>query len=100
MIETYNNGYDWYRLWSDKFCEQGGTFTTDVNGWQNAVVILHKPYKDIYYHVSITSAWSGNGDGASYYIPKANKTTRSFNANVAHYAASYGNATWKASGYI
>lgn len=99
IIETYQNGYSWYRLYADGWCEQGDRFYTDVNGWQNATATLLVPYKDVTYHASITSSWSGNGDGASYYYANNNKTTTSFMANLTQFSTSYGYATWKASGY-
>lgn len=100
VIETYSSGFAWYRKWSDGWCEQGNCFYGDVNGWQNNTVTLLVPYKDTNYHVSITSSWAGNGDGASYYYSNNNKTTTKFVANVTNYAAAYGYATWKASGYF
>ena len=46
VIETYKNGASWYRVWSDGWCEQGGTMgvTAQVTG-----VTLSKPYKDTNY---------------------------------------------------
>ena len=99
IIERYQNGYSWYRLYADNWCEQGDRFYTDVSGWQNATVTLLVPYKDVTYHASITSSWDGNGDGASYYHANTNKTTTSFVANLTQLSTSYGYATWKASGY-
>lgn len=99
VITTYQSGFAWYRVWSDGWCEQGDCVYTDVNGWQNATCTLLLPMKDTNYHVSITSSWGGNGDGASYYYANNYKTTTSFQTNVTNYSPSYGYSTWKASGY-
>ena len=99
LIKDYREGYKWYRLYADGWCEQGDIFYTDVNNWQNATGTLLIPYKDVTYHVSITSSWCGNGDGASYYYANNNKTTTAFMANITQLSGSYGYATWKASGY-
>lgn len=34
VIETYVNGYSWYRIYSDGWCEQGGKFTYSSDGSQ------------------------------------------------------------------
>ena len=99
LVKKYKSEYKWYRLYADGWCEQGDRFYTDVNGWQNATATLLIPYRDVTYHVSITSSWGGNGDGASYYYANNNKTVNKFVANITQLSTSYGYATWKASGY-
>lgn len=99
LIESSSSGFRWYRIYEDGWCEQGDAFYGDINGWQNITATLLVPYKDTNYHVSITSAWGGNGAGGSYYYPLTMKTTTQFVANVTNYAAAYGHSTWKASGY-
>ena len=44
ITETYVNGASWYRLWSDGWCEQGGTIPNMPRG--NQIYNLLKPYKD------------------------------------------------------
>lgn len=39
IVETYNNGTDWYRIWSDGWCEQGGVYTT-MSGSSQTVNLL------------------------------------------------------------
>lgn len=99
LIKSHKDGYKWYRIYSDGWCEQGDRFYGDVNGWQNNTATLLIPYRDVTYHVSITSSWSGNGDGGSYYYANNNKSTTGFVANITQLSGSYGFATWKASGY-
>ena len=91
IVETYVNGASWYRVYSDGWCEQGGSVTSIEN--LNTVTLL-KPYLGVGYtllvapHVNTTSAWL-NRFGF-------NKTVNSFqyysNANVVH--------DWEAKGYI
>ncbi|WP_201790987.1 hypothetical protein, partial [Campylobacter vicugnae] len=48
IIETYNTSTgSWYRVWSDKWCEQGG-FAPNTTTRQDTVTLL-KPYKDTNY---------------------------------------------------
>ena len=44
ITETYTNGASWYRVWSDGFCEQGGTIDTC-----NKTITFLKPFKDTNY---------------------------------------------------
>ena len=46
VVETYKNGASWYRIWSDGWCEQGGTMGVTA---QVTNVTLSKPYKDTSY---------------------------------------------------
>lgn len=47
LIKSYSSGADWYRIYEDGFCEQGGTFASD-----GLTITLYKPYKDTSYNVS------------------------------------------------
>ena len=49
VVETYSNGADWYRLWSDGWCEQGGSATG--NGNSGRTVSLLKTYSDTNYNI-------------------------------------------------
>ena len=44
ITETYSNGTSWYRVWSDGWCEQGGTIYNMPAGGQTYNLL--KPYKD------------------------------------------------------
>jgi hypothetical protein len=50
VIETYSNGTNWYRIYSDGWCEQGGIST----GAMPETVTLLKPYKDTNGSILIT----------------------------------------------
>ncbi|WP_086245893.1 phage tail protein [Campylobacter devanensis] len=44
ITETYSNGVSWYRVWSDKWCEQGGTINTT-----DKTITFLKSFKDTDY---------------------------------------------------
>lgn len=46
VVETYKNGFSWYRVWSDGWIEQGGYLTVNVAATN---VQLLKQYKDATY---------------------------------------------------
>ena len=46
VVETYKNGFSWYRVWSDGWIEQGGHLTVNVAATN---VQLLKQYKDATY---------------------------------------------------
>lgn len=104
IVETYQNGNSWYRLWSDNWCEQGG-FKAALDGYGLTTVNLLKPYKDASYWISVkrnglddawfTSATASNGaaltdiDGTVGAMFNNRFTTQKI-----------GNHFWKAEGYI
>lgn len=58
IIETYRDGYSWYRVYSDGWCEQGGLATTTISG--DITITLLKPYKDLNYTISYTAQSENN----------------------------------------
>lgn len=102
VVETYQNNTDWYRVYSDGWCEQGGKITIDTgtSNWSaNTTLNLQKEYKDTNYNVIFHGAapYSGNGNGinivelhTSYFIYKGyNLFSQTDNI-----------ISWTASGYI
>lgn len=96
LIESYQNGTSWYRVYSDGWCEQGGAYAGYSGGSVGTVNFL-KPYKDLNYYVNhvymggYTGAWYGN------YIAITNLQTSSFDA----YVGNVGDFNrWAACGYI
>ena len=64
VIETYKNGADWYRVWSDGWIEQSGRVSISQD--TQTTVSLLKSFSDINYTVLITANKSGlqsSGDG-------------------------------------
>ena len=75
--ETYNDGTNWYRKWSDGWLEQGGFAATDNTG--RGVINLLQPYSTEDYTVCIT-AYASQITGLSTWTVKASnpKTQSSF----------------------
>lgn len=86
ITETYHNGTDWYRVWSDGWCEQGGLAT------QTSVSLL-KPMADTNYTVMMTQV----AGGSAYAAQPTSLTTTGF--TYTQYQGAY-NAYWEVKGYI
>ena len=62
VIETYINGTEWYRLYDDGWCEQGGYYTGTTDNW--TTISFLKPYVDIP-NVSMNRIGPAGDDGGS-----------------------------------
>lgn len=85
-----SDGTSWYRVWSDGWIEQGGTYTSSDN--DNYPVTLSKKMTTTNYHSTVTGGYnksSGNGYGYCY-----DKTTSGFKAVVIE-----PRGTWYVCGY-
>lgn len=96
VVETYQNGASWYRVWSDGWCEQGGLTATEAS---NSTIYFLKPYIDTNYTVSVNSyrANSGSGDATEYGMTVGNFTVDSFYAVIQSGTRRY---IWRACGYV
>ena len=63
VVETYESGSSWYRIYDDGWIEQGGWKSgfSSANTFEN--VNLHKPFADTYYNVQV----SGGGSVTTIY---------------------------------
>ena len=97
IVETYKNGTDWYRIWSDGFIEQGGyaPYTGSFNGWTK--VTLLKQFSDNKYNISLTGVWTGN-TSATPVICKNNPTYPTTTDGF-YFASSSVDVYWEAKGY-
>lgn len=97
VISSYHSGTDWYRVWSDGWCEQGGSFVPN-NG--NNTVAFHKPFKDTNYYFNRINQSAINSVATSFANEGYDtKTTASIDIYVnATYAS--GPVMWEAKGYI
>ena len=92
VIETYQNGPMWYRLYADGWVEQGGNFGAAFSSWTDKTTTFLIPFRDTNYWVNAISGHTSNTDS-----PCINtKTTTTFMCRPYN---STGNANWIASGY-
>lgn len=96
IIETYHNGTDWYRVWSDGWCEQGG-IKTGVGGNSQYTVTYIKPFNSTNYnlHFSLLKA------GATYdeYGMIQTMTATNFTGWQSNGGSDW-SIIWRACGYI
>lgn len=95
ITQTYINGTDWYRIWSDGWCEQGGTNTYDGN----QLVTLLVPFKDTNYFV-LASVSSKNDKNSNYSSAVGTRTTTQFYLSFSNNTTGNSYNTWRAYGYI
>jgi len=79
IIETYQNGTDWYRVYADGFCIQGSSETISSSYSQtNKTRSLLKAFKDTNYTVLVTPNTTIISDFALQYISVKEKTVDTF----------------------
>ena len=105
LKESYTNGTSWYRVYSDGWCEQGGSITSG-SGWRTISFI--KQFKDL---PNITTSCSDNGskDSCATSLSINSITTSNFqcalcwasNSQWGYITATEDRrASWQACGYI
>lgn len=96
VVETYQNGSSWYRVYSDGWCEQGGYVS--IGSGASTVTFL-KSYIDTNYNCQVTNFQIGT-DGNPQYWTRAVivKNTTSFTTN--QYSNFFVAYDWQTSGYI
>ena len=57
IIEIWNEGTEWYRVWSDGWIEQGGQSYNAVDS--EITIQLHKPYTNSDYFITQTTGFNG-----------------------------------------
>nr|DAI77026.1 MAG TPA: hypothetical protein [Caudoviricetes sp.] len=78
VTKTWRSGTSWYRVWSDGFIEQGGSYTSSDSS--KYTITLNKPMTTTYYHCDVTGGYNtptDRGWGYAY-----DKTTSNFKAVV------------------
>ena len=94
VVETYQNGTSWYRVYSDGWCEQGGVAT----GAQITVSLL-KPYKDTTYYASWILLDNTSTSNLTFqYQSVRSRTTSTFVISAS--ASTSFTTMWEAKGYI
>ncbi len=68
VVESYNDGTNWYRIYKSGWCEQGGTVVaTSTSGYPKYTVNLLKAMKDTNFNVQVTGRYTSNSaEGADY----------------------------------
>ena len=94
IVETGHNGTEWYRVWSDGFCEQGGTVGTGTtSGYPSYTIQLTKEYADTNFNVQVTGRYTNStNDGTNYCSAR---TTNSITIRSVGYGSD-----WVTRGYI
>ena len=69
VTETYHSGTNWYRVWSDGWCEQGGVYSKNNSG--QSTITLHRNYVDTNYQVFLTPQYSANVQNMTCLYSKA-----------------------------
>lgn len=97
VVETYQKGTSWYRIWSDGWCEQGARVPQSNNDVNVSVTFL-KAYKDTNYYINLTSNTTDNTFNGSQPNWVNSRTETGFSAHI----DCYGTDThdWQACGYI
>lgn len=82
QIKNYRSGANWYKVWSDGTCMQGGVYTTSGT---SATISLLTPFSDANYSLVTTDSDSTSTDteGVDYNILSSNKTTTTFRVSKA-----------------
>lgn len=92
ITETWKStdGTSWYRVWSDGFIEQGGSYTSSDNN--EFTITLSRPMTTTYYHSTVTGGYSVSSNKGFEYV--YGKTTTDFKAVVIEPSG-----TWEVRGY-
>lgn len=93
IVETYQNGSSWYRIYSDGWCEQGGIVATNIG--TSGTIALLKEYANTNY--TVVSNTGNNAANNFFNLAAFQKTTTS----IPWYKSATGiQGDWQASGYI
>lgn len=78
VVESYRNGTEWYRVWSDGWLEQGGS-VSHPNDYLNTHSFL-RPYSSNQYTLIGVKATDGSwtSSDVDLYMPFSSRTTTSF----------------------
>lgn len=88
VVETYVNGESWYRVWSDGWCEQGGSKPAST-----AEITFLKPFINLSYYWNLyTYKASYSGGAYCYYSAKTASSITTLQTSEPGY--------WYACGYI
>lgn len=96
VVKSYRSGTDWYRIYSDGWCEQGGQ-TNSVAPGTTVPVVLHKGLDTSDFSLMITSIGSYSADTSSCCMVTA-KTANTF--TLVNGCSTNQAFMWEAKGYL
>ena len=106
IIKTYTNGPEWYRLYSDGWCEQGGYYEGTRDAEEITITLL-MPYQDVFYWVDYNHGVKNKNPWKEYlsalFVTIIHRTTTTFGiySNGPEWLASgFGDGLWNAKGYV
>ena len=101
LIDSYHVGTEWYDIYSDGWCEQGGYYANTATSAGIATINLHKEFLDAdYYLARLDNKGTLTNNSATQYIAnftETTTTTASFRMDTASYLLGF---KWIAKGYI
>ena len=95
VVETYVNGTSWYRIYSDKRCEQGG-YVLPSAGSTSITVNFIKNFTDTDYSVTLTRVQDDGGTSANMFMLRQKNT----NSMIVNKISTSCGCLWEAKGYI
>jgi len=98
LIKSYSSGTDWYRIYQDGWCEQGGYIPASSATQLDVQVSFLKQFADTNYSFIQQKNLTSNGTVSGYFLATNNKTTSSIYIwnNQSYILGTY----WQACGYI
>lgn len=97
VVETYNNGTSWYRVWSDGWCEQGGR--AEYSSSNTVSVSFLKQFKDTNFFVNCSSILGASLTSSGYSFQNSQCANLSVSGFTTYVTNNYPK-TWYACGYI
>ena len=98
VVETYQNGTSWYRVYDDGWCEQGGRGA--LNETSTTTITLLKPYKDTNYSVSAVSITASTAQDTEAGLHCTPISTTQITLTAHYLTPNSQIACWQAYGYI
>lgn len=102
LIKSYKSGSNWYRVYEDGWCEQGGFVATTVNAVQSYTANLHIAYTDTSFFFTRSTNWTttiNTSLNSSLDNGFQSKTTQSVTFRQ-HESSLDAGVYWYASGYV